>query len=131
MFTQIDYTMVIVSDMNRSVEFYRDKLGIPLKFQSPDWTEFLTGTTTLALHGGGVTQDHSGGGDSSKEAGTCSIGFNVEDVDQTFADLKAKGVTFVMPPTQREGEGIKLAVCIDPDGLPVSFAQMMGQPAAG
>src|SRR2546421_3000397 len=82
MFTQIDYTMVIVSDMNRSVEFYRDKLGIPLKFQSPDWTEFQTGTTTLALHGGGVLQA-AAGGDQSKYAGTCSIGFNVEDVDRT------------------------------------------------
>ena len=131
MFTQIDYTMVIVSDMNRSVEFYRDKLGIPLKFQSPDWTEFATGATTLALHGGGVLQDQAPTGDPSKQAGTCSIGFNVEDLDQTFAELTAKGVDFVMPPTQREGEGIKLAVCIDPDGLPVSFAQMMGQPAAG
>jgi catechol 2,3-dioxygenase-like lactoylglutathione lyase family enzyme len=54
MFKQIDYTMVIVSDMARSVEFYRDKLGIPLKFESPEWTEFATGATTLALHGGGV-----------------------------------------------------------------------------
>jgi len=32
-----------------------------------------------------------------------------------------------MPPTQREGEGIKLAVAIDPDGLPVSFAQMVAK----
>src|SRR5438876_11829305 len=56
MFSQIDYTMVIVSDMQRSVEFYRDKLGIPLKFQSHEWTEFATGATTLALHGGGVDQ---------------------------------------------------------------------------
>ena len=47
MFKQLDYTMIIVSDMERSVEFYRDKLGIPLKFQTPDWTEFATGTTTL------------------------------------------------------------------------------------
>ena len=54
MFKQIDYTMVVVSDMDKSVEFYRDKLGIPLKFQSPEWTEFQTGVTTLALHGGGV-----------------------------------------------------------------------------
>ena len=36
MFKQIDYTMVVVSDMQRSVEFYRDKLGLSLKFQSPD-----------------------------------------------------------------------------------------------
>jgi len=27
MFNQLDYTMVIVSDMKRSIEFYRDKLG--------------------------------------------------------------------------------------------------------
>jgi lactoylglutathione lyase len=130
MFNQIDYTMVMVSDMNRSVEFYRDQLGIQLKFQSPEWTEFVTGTTTLALHGGGLPQQSSGGG-KDKAAGTCSLGFNVEDVDQTYAELKAKGVNFVMPPTQREGEGIKLAVCVDPDGLPVSFAQMIDQPAAG
>lgn len=129
MFKQIDYTMVIVSDMTRSVEFYRDKLGLPLKFESPDWTEFQTGATTLALHGGGVPHERRGDlGD--KDAGTCSIGFNVEDVDQTFEELKAKGINFVMPPTQREGEGIKLAVCVDPDGLPVSFAQIIKRAAS-
>ena len=124
MFKQIDYTMVIVSDMARSIEFYRDKMGIALKFESPEWTEFLTGTTTLALHGGGVPR-RSSAGSPDKDAGTCSIGFNVADVDKTYEELKAKGINFVMPPTQREGEGIKLAVCVDPDGLPISFAQMM------
>jgi catechol 2,3-dioxygenase-like lactoylglutathione lyase family enzyme len=116
--------------MQRSVEFYRDKLGIPLKFQSPEWTEFATGTTTLALHGGGTAREYQDTGDQSKAAGTCSIGFNVADVDKTYEELKAKGIPFVMPPTQREGEGIKLSVCLDPDGLPISFAQMMGHGAA-
>jgi lactoylglutathione lyase len=130
MFTQIDYTMVVVSDMQRSVEFYRDLLGIPLKFQSPDWTEFQTGTTTLALHGGGVKRTTPPAGDPAKQAGSCSIGFNVEDVDQTFEELKTRGIRFVMPPAQREGEGIKLAVCIDPDGLPIAFAQTIAEAAA-
>ena len=125
MFTQIDYTMIVVSDMQRSVEFYRDKLGIPLKFQSPDWTEFATGTTTLALHGGGVRSEHPPTGDPSKTAGACSIGFNVEDVDKTYEELKSKEIRFIMPPMQREGEGIKLAVALDPDGLPISFAQLI------
>lgn len=129
MFKQIDYTMVVVSDMQRSIEFYRDKLGIPLKFQSPDWTEFATGATTLALHGGGVPTAHDPSADPSKTAGACSIGFNVDDVDKTYEELKARGIRFVMPPTQREGEGIKLAVAIDPDGLPISFAQMMAHGA--
>jgi lactoylglutathione lyase len=130
MFTHLDYTMIVVSDMDRSVEFYRDKLGIPLKFQSPEWTEFATGTTTLALHGGGVPAEGPPQGDPSKRAGSCSIGFNVQDVDKTYEELKAKGIRFVMPPTQREGEGIRLAVAIDPDGLPVSFAQLI-EHAAG
>ena len=109
------------------MEFYRDKLGIPLKFESPEWTEFHTGTTTLALHGGGVTKEASA--DQSKYAGTCSIGFNTEDLDKTYEELKSRGVRFVMPPMQREGEGIRLAVALDPDGLPVSFAQVMAKTA--
>ena len=129
MFKQIDYTMIVVSDMSRSVEFYRDRLGIPLKFESPDWTEFQTGTTTLALHGGGVKPTTPPAGDPTKQAGSCSIGFNVPDVDKTYQELKAKGINFVMPPTQREGEGIKLAVCVDPDGLPIAFAQTIAQGA--
>jgi len=129
MFTQIDYTMIVVSDMQRSVEFYRDKLGIPLKFQSPEWTEFATGATTLALHGGGTRRDYQDTGDQSKTAGACSIGFNVDDVDKTYEELKAKGIPFVMPPTQREGEPIRLAVGLDPDGLPISFAQLIAHGA--
>jgi lactoylglutathione lyase len=127
MFKQIDYTMVIVSDMARSVEFYADRLGIPLKFQSPDWTEFDTGTTTLALHGGGIIASNAAEDGKSKYAGTCSIGFNVEDVEKTYSELKAKGVTFIMPPSQRDNEGIRLAVCVDPDGLPISFAQTIAK----
>ncbi len=125
MFKQIDYTMIVVSDMQRSVEFYRDTLGIPLKMQSPEWTEFDTGATTLALHGGGTPKEYHDTGDQSKTAGACSIGFNVDDVDKTYEELKAKGIKFVMPPTQREGEGIKLAVGLDPDGLAISFAQLI------
>jgi lactoylglutathione lyase len=119
---KVDYVMITVSNMARSVEFYKDKLGIPMKFGSPEWTEFQTGTTTLALHGGGKPQE--GPQDSQTHfAGTCSIGFNVENLEQTCELLKARGVTFIMPPTAREGEGIKLAIAVDPDGLPVSFGE--------
>ncbi len=125
MFKQVDYVMVVVSDMARSVAFYRDKLGLALKLESPQWTEFQTGATTLALHGGGKPQERKPGNPGEQQAGTCSIGFNVENLEKTFADLKAKGVNFVMPPTEQKQEGIKLAVAIDPDGLPVSFAEML------
>jgi lactoylglutathione lyase len=111
--------MITVSDMARSVQFYRDKLAIPLRFESPEWTEFETGGTTLALHGGG----RAGAKSAEPIAGTSSIGFYVENLDTTYDELKAKGILFVMPPTEREEEGIKLAVCLDPDGLPISIAE--------
>jgi len=123
MFKQADYVMVTVSDMSRSVRFYRDVLGLPLKSESPEWSEFTTGPTTLALHGGGKQGPAQMGPRGESFAGTCSLGFNVDDLDLVFGELKSKGANFVMPPTQREGEGIKLAVCLDPDGLPIAFAQ--------
>jgi catechol 2,3-dioxygenase-like lactoylglutathione lyase family enzyme len=122
MFEHVDYIMITVSDMARSIEFYRDKLGLRLKFDSPEWTEFLTGTTTLALHGGGVNIRERLHG-KEKLAGRCTIGFNVQNLDETYTQLKSRGVLFVMEPQAREGEGIRLAVALDPDGLEISFAQ--------
>jgi lactoylglutathione lyase len=116
------YTMVMVSDMDRSVKFYRDVLGLKLRFESPDWTEFDMGSATLALHGGAQPAT-PGAAPSGQRAGTASIGFSVENVDAVYEDLKAKGARFVMPPKTQEGEGIRLAVMIDPDGLGISIAQ--------
>ena len=121
MFSKIDYIMVNVSDMPRSVAFYRDTIGFPLKFESPGWTEFNTGASTLALH---LAEVATGGGvQKGPCAGSCSIGFSVTNLEATVADLQKRGARFVIPPTVQEAEGIKLAVCIDPDGLAVSFAE--------
>ena len=50
---RVNYAIVFVSDMSRSVAFYRDAVGLPLMFESPGWTEFATEGATLALHAGG------------------------------------------------------------------------------
>jgi len=118
--------MVMVSDMARSIRFYRDTLGLSVKLESPDWSEFQTGTTTLALHGGGKLR--SGDAHELGEgmiAGTCSIGFNADDLDRVYEELKMKGIDFIMPPTMRKDEGIRLSVCLDPDGLPISIAESL------
>lgn len=38
---RLNYAIVFVSDMKRAVSFYRDVLGLPLRFESPGWTEYL------------------------------------------------------------------------------------------
>jgi catechol 2,3-dioxygenase-like lactoylglutathione lyase family enzyme len=125
MFSQPDYVMVNVSDMGASVAFYRDTLGLPLKFESPGWSEFATGATTLALHKVAPRAAEAAPGHGEPTAGTCSIGFSVKHLDSTYGELRARGARFVMPPTERREEGIRLAVCLDPDGLPVSFAESL------
>jgi lactoylglutathione lyase len=123
MFGTVDYIMVNVSDMGRSIAFYRGTIDLPIKLASDAWSEFETGATTLALHaapprGGGETTSQAG-----PRAGTCSIGFTVSRLDKTYADLVSRGAHFVMPPSDQANEGIRLAVCIDPDGLAMSFVE--------
>lgn len=131
MFSKVDYVMVNVSDMRRSVAFYRDMLGLPLRFESPGWSELETGATTLALH---VAPRRVADADATLEgpiAGRCSIGFSVESLDATYSELQSRGARFVMPPTEQANEGIRLAICVDPDGLEISFAEPIAREAAG
>jgi len=118
MFEKVSYIMINVSDMKRPIGFYRDQLGIPLRFESPGWSEFETGPTTLALHLGRAESDPSG-----RAPGSCIIGFEVQNLDMVYEELKEKGVRFSMTPMNQEREGIRLAVCQDPDGLSISFAE--------
>ena len=127
MFDKVDYIMVNVSDMGRSVAFYRDTLGLALKFESPGWTEFQTGATTVALHAVAANGASTPGTESGPQAGTCSIGFSVESLDAAYARLVSNGAHFVMAPTARPEEGIRLAVCVDPDGLAISLAEPLGR----
>jgi len=131
MFSKVDYVMVNVSDMRRSVAFYRDTLGLRLKFESPAWSEFETGPTTLALHGGIRAAGSEAATPAGPAAGTCSLGFSVPDLTRTYAELRERGAHFVMPPTEQPDEGIRLAVCLDPDGLAISFAEPMAREVTG
>ena len=131
MFSKVDYVMVNVSDMSRSVAFYRDTLGLRLKFESPGWSEFETGATTLALHAGTRAAGSEAATQAGPAAGTCSLGFSVPDLNHTYAELGERGARFVMPPTEQANEGIWLAVCVDPDGLAISFAEPMAREATG
>ena len=98
---EFGYAVVFVSDMKRSIEFYRDVLGLPLRFESAEWTEFDTPGTTLALH---HTDAPSTAGDPTDEnpAGQCHPSFTVDDIDAYHERLTSKGVICVHPPKEEE-----------------------------
>ena len=77
---RVNYAIIFVSDMKRSVAFYRDIIGAPLKFESPGWTEFATEGATLALRQGNAPpQDTAVQG--AERAGQCRTGFQVADLE--------------------------------------------------
>jgi lactoylglutathione lyase len=117
---KLDYIIIFVSDMQRSTEFYRDLLGLPLKFSSPGWTEFATGSTTIALHPARDAVQSSSQGQSP--AGQAQLGFQVDDLDTVYTSLQAQGVEFSLPPKQ-QSEGGTVAVLHDPDGLGITLRQ--------
>ncbi|HEX7735345.1 MAG TPA: VOC family protein [Ktedonobacteraceae bacterium] len=113
-----DRFVIYVSDMQRSVAFYRDTLGLPLKFSSPGWSEFNNGGTTLALH------RHMGGGAGKAEpaAGQASLVFALDDLQGAYATLQAEGVNFSLAP-QTQPSGQTFAVLHDPDGFSITLQQ--------
>ena len=93
---KLSYVIKYVNDMDRAVAFYRDKLGLEVKFHSPGWSEFATGETTLALH---VASD-------SHPAGSSSLGFGVESVDAFYDAAARDGVEFTSEPIETFGRRI-------------------------
>jgi len=117
---RIDYVIVFVSDMARSVAFYKDVIGLMLKFETPEWTEFATQGATLALHAG----DAPDGGEPDADrhpAGICRSGFSVPDLQAFHDRMIEHGVTCVQEP--KETFGAKIAQYADPDGLIFSVSQ--------
>lgn len=117
---RINYAIVFVSDMARSVAFYRDVLGLPLKFESPHWTEFATEGSTLALHpADGPNTDT--GDPTLTPAGRCRTGFCVPDLDEFHQRLIQQNVPCVQEP--QDVFGAKIAEYVDPDGMTISVSE--------
>jgi predicted enzyme related to lactoylglutathione lyase len=109
---KLNYVIKFVGDMDRAVKFCRDVLGLPLKFESPGWSEFATGETTLGLHP--ASQENP--------AGSVQLGFMVADIKKFHEEMLARGLHFSMPPTQQDFGGL-LAVFVDSEGGRCSVAE--------
>jgi catechol 2,3-dioxygenase-like lactoylglutathione lyase family enzyme len=115
MIGELNTLMLVVSDMERSVRFYRDLLGLELRFQSPYWSELDADTITLALHPEGSELRVSPGSG-------CTFGFDVDDIQEVVGALRAGGVAVITEP-HRADFGGQLAAIADPDGYPIQLHQ--------
>lgn len=116
MFRSISSVWVWVSDFERSVKFFRDTLGLPLKEQyGAVAAEFFKSGTTLGI---GVAANEK---DRKLVGRNTGITLRVQNIEDVFKNLKSKKVKF-SEPLRTESWG-KMAVFKDPDGNEFAFME--------
>ena len=109
---RLNVVYLYVSEMERSLGFYRDLLGIPLEGDE-DWQEASLGETRFALH-----LAHEGIGPLS--AGSIHVNLEVADLDAATERLHTAGVE--VEETMREDWGAAARIT-DPDGYELYLFQ--------
>ncbi len=107
--SRINVVYLYVRDVERSLAFYRDVLGLPLEHHpsDPHWAEArLPNGLRFALHG------WSGGGDEPG-GGAVRVNFEVDEIDAAVERLRGAGVE--VGTIHREQYGAH-AEFVDPDG---------------
>ena len=107
---RLSYVIKFVSDMDKAIAFYGDTLGLESKFQSPFWSEFNTGETTLALHPASP----------ENPAGSVQLGLGSDDLAGFYGRRGDLGIDFTQPPTDMHGT--QIARFRDCEGAEVSIS---------
>ena len=106
--------MLMAQDMDRAVAFYREVVGLGLRFSSPMWSELTFGDVVVALHGGG-----------SGELNRTGLSFQVEDLDSAVREIEHGGGRVTREPEDRPGEAIRLAEVVDTEGNTLAMTEMV------
>jgi lactoylglutathione lyase len=120
-FKRLGAIILLVSDMDKSIKFYRDVLELPIKNTSSEWVEFFSSGTVLALH-------PSKSKSRTKNSGVL-VGFMVSNLETVAKKLKDKKVEFFKEPKE-ESFG-KHAIIADPEGHLISIAEISSKISEG
>ena len=137
----IRHTGIVVTDMERSVEFYRDLLGLEPVIDFTEEGEYinaisdLTGVrlrmVKLVAEEGGMVElleylshpDQRAPGNRLCEIGPTHVSFTVDDVDAVYQAWSDKGIPFNSPPQVSPDGKAKVTFCRDPDGTSLEIVE--------
>ncbi len=117
----IDHVWFWVSDIDRSVGFFRDTVGLALlRRDGDDWAELDAGPVRLGLHAGRPEMrelPHGG-----------TVVLRVEDLDASKLALEGRGVVFDEHVGEVEGRA-RFASFADPDGNALQIIEYVEDPS--
>lgn len=142
--TGLSHTSFTVSNLDRSIGFYRDVLGLEVVMtmeRRAQWIAEMTGFDGAALHIAVLRwpgEEHflelieyvvprgDGVASATNVVGSAHLGFFVDDINAEYERLSAAGVHFVAPPVrvvEPPSAGAWAAYFRDPDGIPLELQQ--------
>jgi len=105
LFKSIVDVAVVVSDANKSADWYKEKLGFEIRDKEGHWVTVAPKGSEVVLH---LCES------KPLEQGNTGIAFSVDDLDSVYKELSGKGVEFTVKPTKEEWGSY--AMFKDPDG---------------
>ena len=127
---QFLHTMIRVNDLDESLRFYCDALGMKLLRKQ----DYPGGEFTLAFVGYGDEKDNTvielthNWGTSSYDQGSAfgHLAIGVDDIYQACDELKGHGVNVVREPGPMAHGGAVIAFIEDPNGYKVELIDLKG-----
>lgn len=117
--TRLWLTMIRVSDLDKAIQFYHGKLGLPIALEARKFNHAELGPDEpLAKIGLHATNKKT----SSLRKKRTGIVFETDDIDALYKRLSTEGVRFTLRPTKMPWGGT-VADFLDPDGNELEVVQ--------
>jgi lactoylglutathione lyase len=118
---KVKYTTIAVADMDASIKFYTEIMGLEIYDQFNPYPGFTI--TFMKGEGEGIIELIENAEDENTgKPGLIAVGIEVEDIHTTVKELKSKGAKFTREPTPISA-GMRLAFLEDPNGVRIALIQ--------
>ena len=120
----LGYVVLFVEDFDRSVAFYAERVGLPVRLRAEGYAEFAVEGAKFALLGRSRVAELTGDAHAARPAPGAHEGavtVLVEDVDRVHRELSGRGVPFLGAPQDRPW-GQRSVFFHDPEGHLIEIA---------
>jgi catechol 2,3-dioxygenase-like lactoylglutathione lyase family enzyme len=135
---------IVVTDMERSLGFYRDELGLSVTSDQVESGEFIDAilslpgtsvrTVKLSAPDGPTLVELLEFSDGSRvetpgdlrRVGATHAALTVDDLEGLFERLRAGGTPFLSEPRMSADGRARVCFCTDPDGTPLELVEPLG-----
>ena len=111
--------IIWTDNLDRLLAFYRDTLGLTPHSVHPDFIAFKWGGMRLSIG------KHSEVRGRTRDPNRIMVNLGVDDIQQAYESLRARGVEFLRPP-EHEHWGGWVSTFSDPDGNVLQLLQQPG-----